>query len=321
MIKLRINITSILSATLLLLCSLPVMALDCVEAGTNVVTKPPVPVGQLAIPSDMEPGTVIWESNPLTVTVYCNNVQTNKGDVVYMYFNPTSQSLGDGLLLGARYNGQELEKNEQRVSTGTNPIYPKQSVTFTITFVLYVKVTGKVPQSGTYTGDDKFTVFQFDGSLGLNKLPGAKNLRYSVSGLRGIRFLKCGADIKVYPETQQIDFGQLLVTDLDQNQAFNKSFQIQAVKRGCLDNFSLNVNFETNDPLNGDSAIDLKNGTNLTILDSDNNKVKFNYFQFFGNLPTGSTDVTRKYTASVKRVSKVTTGPFSASTVVKINYY
>ncbi|KLN45746.1 hypothetical protein AAY77_13940, partial [Providencia rettgeri] len=66
-------------------------ALDCVEKGTGVVIKPPVPVGQLAIPADTPAGTIIWQSDPLTVTVYWDNVLGNMVDVVHMYFNPTSQ--------------------------------------------------------------------------------------------------------------------------------------------------------------------------------------------------------------------------------------
>ncbi|WP_369308800.1 fimbrial protein [Providencia rettgeri] len=298
-----------------------VFALDCVEKGSGVVIKPPVPVGQLAIPADIPPGTVIWQSDPMTVTVFCDNVLGNKIDVVHMYFNPTSQKLGTGLLLGANYQGEQLENNKQRVSLGTPPISGKQNVTVTVTFTLYIKVTGNVPPSGHYMGDDQFTVFQFDGSGGLNITPGAKNLRYSISGLQGIRFLKCGADIKVFPESQQIDFGQLMVTELNQGKEFKKDFQVQAVKRGCLDNFSMNVNFETTDSLNGEYAIDLKNGTNLTIQDDKNNNVRFNYFQFFGNLPQGSTSVTRDYSATVKKTGTVKTGGFKASTIVRINYY
>ncbi|HHE6469014.1 TPA: fimbrial protein [Providencia rettgeri] len=296
-------------------------ALDCVEAGTGVVIKPAVPVGQLAIPSDTPAGTVIWQSDPLTVTVYCDNVLGNMVDVVHMYFNPTSQKLGTGLLLGANYQGEQLERDKQKVSLGTPPISGKQNVTVTVTFTLYIKVTGTVPPSGNYEGDNQFTVFQFDGSGGINTTPGAKNLRYSISGLRGIRFLKCDADIKVFPESQQIDFGQLMITELNQGKEFKKDFQVQAVKRGCLDNFSMNINFETTDPLNGEYAIDLKNGTNLTIMDDKSNQIKFNYFQFFGSLPQGSTSVTRDYSATIKKAGTVKTGGFNASTIVRINYY
>lgn len=306
---------------LLTFFSARVFALDCVEYGTNVVNKPAVPVGQLAIPADMKANSIIWQSDPLTVTVYCDNVLGNAVDVVHMYFNPTSQTLGTGLLLGANYKGQQLERNEQRVNLGTSPIRKGQSVTVTVTFTLYIKVTGVVPPSGSYPGDNQFTVFQFDGSGGINKTPGAKNLRYSISGLRGIRFLKCGADIKVYPESQQIDFGQLMITELNQGKEFKKEFQVQALKRGCLDNFSMNVNFETTDKLNGEYAIDLGNGTNLTITDDKSNRVRFNYFQFFGNLPVGSTSVTRTYNASIKKANTVKTGSFNASAIVRINYY
>ncbi|EPL6453883.1 MULTISPECIES: fimbrial protein [Providencia] len=296
-------------------------ALDCVEKGTGAVEKPAVPVGQLAIPSDTTAGAVIWQSNPMTVTVYCDNVLGDAVDVVHMYFNPKSQKLGTGLLLGANYQGQQLEQNEQRVNLGTNPIRKGQDVTVTVTFTLYIKVTGIVPPSGNYTGDNQFTVFQFDGSGGINHTAGAKNLKYSITGLQGIRFLKCGADIKVYPESQQIDFGQLMITDLNQGKEFKKDFQIQAVKRGCLDNFSMNINFETTDQLNGEYAIDLKNGMNLTIADDKANRIKYNYFQFFGTLPLGLTSVTRDYSATVKKVSAIKTGPFKASTIVRINYY
>lgn len=296
-------------------------ALDCVEKGSNAVEKPAIPVGQLAIPSDTKSGEIIWQSDPLTVTVYCDNVLGNAVDVVHMYFNPKSQILGTGLLLGANYQGEQLEKNEQRVNLGTKPIRRGENVTVTVTFTLYIKVTGIVPPSGNYMGDNQFTVFQFDGSGGINQSIGAKNLKYSITGLRGIRFLKCGADIKVYPESQQIDYGQLMITDLNQGKEFKKDFQIQAVKRGCLDSFSMNINFETTDPLNGEYAIDLKNGTNLIISDDKAEKIKFNYFQFFGALPLGATSVTRDYSATVKKVGTVKTGPFSASTIVRINYY
>ncbi|MGG4608477.1 fimbrial protein [Providencia sp. Me31A] len=296
-------------------------SLDCVEAGTGVVIKPAVPVGQLAIPSDTQAGSIIWQSDPMTVTVFCDNVLGNMVDVVHMYFNPTSQKLGTGLLLGANYQGELLEHDKQKVSLGTPPISGKQNVTVTVTFTLYIKVTGTVPPSGYYEGDNEFTVFQFDGSGGINLTPGAKNLRYSISGLRGIRFLKCGADIKVYPESQQIDFGQLMITELNQGKEFKKDFQIQAVKRGCLDNFSMNINFETTAPLNGEYAIDLKNGTNLIIMDDKSNLVKFNYFDFFGSLPQGRTSVTRDYSAIIKKVNTVKTGAFSASTIARINYY
>nr|WP_274921662.1 hypothetical protein [Providencia sp. G1(2023)] len=83
----------------------------------------------------------------------------------------------------------------------------------------------------------------------------------------------------------------------------------------------MNINFETTDPLNGEYAIDLKNGTNLTIMDDKSNRIKFNYFQFFGSLPQGSTSVTRDYSASIKKVGSVKTGAFNASTIVRINYY
>lgn len=105
----------------LLLFSRHVYALDCVEKGTGLVNMPPIAIGQLAIPSNVAAGTKVWESNEINMTAYCDNVLGSIIDVVHFYFNPKSQSLGQGLLLGVSYNGQDLEQNEQRLSTNSPP--------------------------------------------------------------------------------------------------------------------------------------------------------------------------------------------------------
>lgn len=109
----RLSIGRMAIIILLFLFSRSALALDCVEKGTGIVDKPAIPVGQLAIPANVPVGTKVWESNDINVTAYCDNVLGSIIDVVHFYFNPKSQSIGEGLLLGVSYNGQDLEQNEQ----------------------------------------------------------------------------------------------------------------------------------------------------------------------------------------------------------------
>lgn len=109
------------------------------------MNKPGIPIGQLAIPSNIAPGTKIWESRDITVTAYCDNVLGSVYDQVWFYFNPLGQSLGPGLQLGVNYLGQDLQANAARLNTNTSPITSGQNVTVTVTFRLYIKVTNDLP--------------------------------------------------------------------------------------------------------------------------------------------------------------------------------
>lgn len=306
----------------LLLCSRSVFALDCVEKGTGMVNMPPIAIGPLAIPSNVPAGTKIWESNEISMTAYCDNVLGSIIDVVHFYFNPKSQSLGQGLLLGVSYNGQDLEQNQQRLSTNSPPIKKGQNVTVNVSFRLYIKVTANPPSSGHYEGTDQFTVFQLDGSRGINHSAGAKNVKYTLSGLQGIRFLACGSDLKVYPESQMVDFGPIQSINLARSSGISLPFSIKAVKQGCLDNFSLQAEFSTASPLINNNAIDLSNGAQLTLLNDKDQAIVFNRYDNFAEL-NNINEVTKNFTAKVSAIPgrELKLGKFDASVVVKINYY
>lgn len=297
-------------------------ALDCVEQGTNLVDMPPIPIGQLAIPANVPVGTKIWESNDIIMTAYCDNVLGSNMDVVHFYFNPDSQSLGEGLKLGVTYNGQDLEQNEQRISTNSTPIRTGQNVTFHIIFRLYIKLDGHAPSNGSYGGANEFVVFQLDGSGGLNKTPTAKNVRYSLSGLQGIRFLACGSDIKVYPESQIVNFANIQSKTLLKGESINLPFSIKATKQGCVDNFSLQAEFSTASPLIGDNAIDLQNGAKLMLYNELQQAIRFNYYADFAEL-NNINEVKKDFTATVSAIPgrEILLGQFDASVIVKVNYY
>lgn len=297
-------------------------ALDCVEASTGLVDMPAIPIGPLAIPSNTPPGTKVWESNDISMTAYCDNVLGAIIDVVHFYFNPKSQGIGEGLLLGVTYNGQDLELNEQKISTNSTPISRGQSVTIPITFRLYIKLTGDAPSSGNYKGADNFVIFQLDGSSGLNKTPGAKNVKYSLSGLQGIRFLACGSDITVYPESQIVNFTNIQKKTLVEGTAVSLPFSIKATKQGCLDNFSLQAEFSTASPLIGDSAIDLQNGAKLTLYNDSQQAIRFNYYDDFAEL-NNTNEVKKDFMATVSAIPgrEILLGQFDADVIVKVNYY
>lgn len=306
-----------------MLLSQAAYALDCVEKGTNVVNKPGIPIGQLAIPSNIAPGTKIWESRDITVTAYCDNVLGSVYDQVWFYFNPLGQSLGPGLQLGVNYLGQDLQANAARLNTNTSPITSGQNVTVTVTFRLYIKVTNDLPSSGNYIGTDSFTVFQLDGSGGINVTVGAKNLKYTLSGLGIVRFIPCGADLVISPASQVVNFGSFNQARLlSSNNNLSQPFSITAIKQGCLANFSIQAQFLTANPLVGDNAIDLQNGIKLTIYDDKNQAIVYNRYADFAQL-NNITQVTRNYTARLNAIEgqPIKLGQFDATAIIKINYY
>lgn len=314
----------------LLLASFHASAFDCVESGTNVVDKPPIDIGELAIPANVPDKTKVWESNPITVTAFCdNNTKSNFKDYVTFYFNPKSKSLGQGLKLGVTYEGKDLEQDGQALQVPNGgPVYKKgsgtpTSKTVTVTFRLYIRTDGTPPASGHYQGADEFVVFQLDGSSGINFRPDAKNLKYSLSGLTGARFLSCGAQIKLYPENQNLDFGDIDRTELSSGNVLSKSFTVKAVKEGgCLEDFSLTSQFATTETLLDSTNINLNNGVKLGFLDQDNKAVEFNKYTNFGSMK-GITKISKNYTANISMIpgQTIKAGPFVATTIVKVNYY
>lgn len=305
----------------LFLLATSVQALDCVEKSSGMADPPAIPVEKLAIPANVPSGTKVWESNPIHVTAYCNNVLHGQ-DVVHFYFNPKNAALGEGLKMGVSYNGRDLEANSQRLSTGSRPISKGQSVTVDVDFRLYIKVTGKPPSSGYYNGNDKFTVFQLDGSGGINYVPGAKNLKYTLSNLRSVRFIACGADLSIEPNDQEVNFGTLMQRDLLKGRKYQRPFAITAKKQGCPDMFSLKAQFQTSNALLDDSSINLGNGTQLKLLDEEQKAVTFNRYAPFASLDNTS-QATRNYVAEVSPISgqAISLGAFNATTIIKITYY
>lgn len=313
--------SSACTAYLLLACA-PSHAMECVETSSGMSDPAPIPVESLAIPSNVPKGTKVWESDAIHVTATCDNPY-NGIDVVHFYFNPKSMSLGNGLKMGVSYNGQDLEDNGQRLSTGSKPIGKGEKITISVDFRLYIKVAGTAPSSGYYDGGDQFTVFQLDGSGGINYNAGARNLKYTLSNLRSIRFLACGANLAVDPNDQEVNFGTLMQKNLLSGNKYQRPFSVTAQKQsGCSDNFSLKAEFLTTNSLFESTSIDLGNGTQLRLLNEEQQPVTYNQYEQFAEL-NNTSQATRNYIAEVSQRSgqNVTLGAFSATTIIKVTYY
>ncbi len=57
-------------------------------------------------------------------------------------------------------------------------------------------------------------VLQFDGEGGANMSSNAKNLRYVITGLDNISFLDCSVDVRIFPESQIVNFGQIAANSI-----------------------------------------------------------------------------------------------------------
>ncbi|WP_414501915.1 fimbrial protein [Zymobacter sp. IVIA_5232.4 C2] len=296
--------------------------MECVETSSGVSDPPPIPVEALAIPSNVPKGTKVWESDPIHVSATCDNPYYGT-DSVFFYFNPKKMSLGNGLKMGVSYNGQDLEEDGQRMSTGSKTLGKGENITVSVDFRLYIKVAGTAPSSGYYDGGNQFTVFQLDGRGGINTNPGARNLKYTLSNLRSIRFLACGADLSVEPSDQEVNFGTLMQRNLVNGNKYQRPFSIRAQKQqGCSDNFSLKAEFLTTNSLFENNSINLGNGTQLRLLDENQQPVTYNEYQPFAE-PNNVQSVTRNYNAEVSQRSgqSITLGAFQATTIVKVTYY
>ncbi len=327
----------LLTLLFLSLCSSSVWALDCYKNGAtsgsqNALENILIPT--LAIPADTAIGTKVWESEVIEVTAHCGKVQNNVTyENVYFYFNPRGASLDPaaGLAFGMEVIKpvkQDLDNPQARFDTGYT-VYRKSSqgptwIDVPVAFRLYLKTTvlpnnAERPLTGNYQGTNTFQAFQFDGVKGLNNKPGT-NLRYDLTNLRNIRFLVCGADVKIIPENQDVKFGTMTLTDFNQNKVLTKNFTMRAARRGCSDKFSIDMRLDPKVATLNNKFMDLNNGLQLGVYDQGT-QVEFGKYYPFATFD-GNDFQDKTFEAKVVPISgqKIKMGQFNASLVYRINY-
>lgn len=320
------------------LCSPSAYALSCFKNGAtsgaaNALEQIAIPA--LAIPGDTPAGTKIWESEVISVTAHCGDVSNSSIDYenVYFYFNPRGPNLDPayGLAFGIEVISpvhQELDNPAQKFDTGYT-VYRRATqgptwINVPVAFRLYLKTTvmpnnGGRPITGNYGGPATFEAFQFDGKLGVNSVQG-RNLRYDLINLTNIKFLACGADIIVLPDNQDVNFGSVSPSTINNVGEINRNFTLRAIRRGCADNFTIDMRLDPKTPTVNAQHLDLQNGLQIGIY-AEGKRIEFGKYYPFGTLGANAT-FDKEFVAKLTRISgqEIKVGPFRAGLVYRINY-
>lgn len=339
----------------LLLCSLStsVWAVDCYQNASGGTTSYTAVLPPFAVPSNAAPGQKIWESSDINITVYCDNAinwtTQNPSEDVFAWVELSAFNSSDILnnpyfTFGVTYNGVDYEGIDVGIDTGmcldryefTSGGYPnkkcngstvQKNVTFGARFRLYIKLKAFPANTDDTYDFGLINVLQFDGSEGANTRAGAKNLRYNIDGLNNIRFLDCNVDIKIYPESQNVNFGSIPIGSL-LSSAITEPFSVSTIRDAtaeCSDQFDVTTSFYTDDILYDATHLDMGNGLLLRLIDKTANfDVQYNQYQEFASYSPGDhATVTHEYIAELTKdpAKEVDMGPFSKSMVIKINYH
>lgn len=343
-----------LLAILCLFFNVSSYAVDCYQdqnRGPILIEKAMPP---FRIPQNAQPGQKIWESDDISVHVFCNNAgnwsaaaptETVHAWIKLSEFNDPAVLNNPYLKFGVTYNGQDYEANGQGIDTracldrknetggqystkACEPSTYHKSVEFDARFRLYVKLLA-IPTStdGLNWNFGDVNVLQFDGSQGANTLSSAKNLHANITGLNNISFLDCSVNLRIFPESQIVNFGQISASAI--KAAPHKAvFSISTIKdatANCSEQFDVSTNFYTDDTLYDNTHLEMGNGLLMRITDQKTKSdVVYNQYKLFTTYIPGqsATTATREYEAELTQQpgQALTVGPFQRDLIVKINY-
>lgn len=339
---------------LISLFSVPSWAVNCYQNNEGGALSYIATLPSFTIPNDITPGKKIWESSDINITVYCDKAshwsRAAPTEELYAWiklsaFNSSEVLNNPYFTFGVTYDGVDYEGINQGIKTGAcldridqkplpniyhdpvcNGSVLQKNVSFNARFRLYIKVKAIPPDSSTVYNFGDINVLQFDGEGGANLLSDAKNLRYYITGLDNVRFLTCTASVKLFPESQTVDFGVIHAYKTDMP-ALKKTFSLSTIRdqaAGCTEQFDITTSFYTNDTLYDIIHLDMNNGFLLNIYDSTaSTNVIFNqYMPFATYIPGRPSTVTHNYIAELTQNPSVSVkdGPFSKDVIIKINY-
>ncbi|ADO46985.1 pilus protein [[Enterobacter] lignolyticus] len=329
-------------------------AVDCYQNNKGGATSMTATLPTFTVPANATPGQKIWESPDINVTVYCDNAsgwsQSNQTEDIFAWiklsaFNSDDILNNPYLTFGVTYAGVDHEINGEGIDSHAcldkyepyydgiyhNPVCNgstlQKSITFNARFRLYVKLKTFPPADMTWSFG-KVNVLQFDGAGGANLIPSAKNLRYYIDGLDNVHFLDCSVDIRIYPDNQIVNFGQVFENSIP-TQPAKAAFSVSTIKdatANCTEQFDVATSFYTDDTLYDNTHLEMGNGLLMRISDQTaGGDIEYNQYQTFTTyIPgQGATTVTHDYIAELtkKPGAALTMGPFSKDLIVKINYH
>lgn len=343
-----------LFCALLFLASSSSWAVDCYQGQRGGNTSATVRLNSFKVPSNAIPGSKIWESSDINVTVYCDNSVgwTNDDQTEELFAwvklsakNDMSALENDYFIVGVNYNGQDYDGVDVPVPTNAcldkisleNGYVeyhwpsacpgaggaPVQNTTFNARFRLYVKLKAFPADPDAVYNFGAINVLQFDGDGGANLQSNAKNFNFNITGLDNIKFLDCNVDIKVFPESQIVNFGAFTMGDTT---VVERPFSVSTIRDAtaeCSQSFDVTLSFNTDD-LYDLSHADMKNGLLMQIRDeTEGEDLELNrYYPFATYNPGDASTVTHNYKAKLTKnpQREVEFGPFSKDLILKLNY-
>lgn len=287
-------------------------------------------IPQMAVPSDLPDGTVLYKSSEVQLQLECSY---DPGNGMYTTGVPILYSTT------AAFEDLQNEKNGIRVIIYINdqPISSRSTnVNFGVTSGGYIstanlpvrvrheiivdRTRGNIPESGQLAGGSYEALYFY--------LRTINNLPRATIGFRTPRItaIPCSMDMMISPNT--LNWGAIQTSKLDSGQDFSKNFSIILKKRSsCTINsaapFGVNIWFDrAGESLNPDGSLDLKNGTGLSIKDNSGTVVAYDTYYEIPDVKVESV-LTRNFTAQIQKTSgkDLKTGSFSTVLVIRMNYY
>jgi major type 1 subunit fimbrin (pilin) len=325
----RLLVTAMLFSSLLCLSD-RAWALKC-EDNASGATDITTAVPPKTIAYDAPAGTIVWQSSPVYMKMKCYKNSSNvKTENVYAYINPAKSTFDQGLSFGIVLNGVDYplkngnwNKLDLKVSLPpcrTSKDCSNTVKTFDMSYQIYVKKTAATSPSGSYQGQDLVRFVQLDGYYGLN-IDG--NFGYSLTGLKQVRFLSCGATATFRPGA--VDLGRVIRANAQVGQRADSSahaFDL-VIDKNCADDFGVNVYYDSPENLaDSGTALALSNGLNLKLKKSNGSYVTFKTMdENFIVRGAGKTSKTETFQTELYwRTTQPTLGKFSTSATVTLYY-
>ena len=243
-------------ALLLLLLSNAGLAVTCTSSTTSVQVQP------VQVSRFQPANSVIWVSQPYTVSITCNDTDHfPKGEMAYIYVDPNHEFAhflsGTNMKLVVVVDGHEYDQGAQRINTPHIATFPSSNSsclgnhpnngcraranTFSFTYSLMLRSTQGLPAHlPSLSGRSISKVFVVDGQGSINACGnhctasnGAKNYGPSLTGLNNIRYTQCSPTVSIDAGNGRdtVDFGSISITEAKANQhasAHSKPFSITA---------------------------------------------------------------------------------------------
>lgn len=300
------------------------------------------PIGRLSVPDSVPDGTIIWISPTRTTTGTCKKAQKDSTlsiwDPIYFYsLLGTNRAIypGDpnawGISISLKYKGVEYPLSSIGGNSGsgvpTGFTLPacgpsdydagKCFINVSITYQIVIRKHGLSPF--VKPTQDMFSLFQFDGDLGVNCCQ--RSFQYVLSGLTNIVGTSCTVDVSVTPEPGIVDFGQVQATATGFEPAIpTKPFSL-AVDKQCATAIRIGGYIQSSNPIRNDLILPERDSNfGIRIDDANGRQVQLQEPFPLANFAANQSHASVEMSASLISLGAPKIGPFTATATVLILY-